>query len=700
MKIKQKLMLTFGLLNAILFWAVVIITIFVANGAISKSLKGNLNGINTAVSNTVSNLFAETSKSFLFLNTKMASQSIMSFDKVLGQEKGKITFNNQISNSELPGYGYLYIIDNSNGEIVSKSRDFKSKVKADKNVKLSFAGIDLNYGLIENGENTLSYATFTYKPWDYTVVHVFKNLDAILLITPKIFNEKISDMKVGKRGYPFIIDKKGTFITHPELMGEDGIDLKDANGKEFIKEILKKKNDYIEYDWKNGNGNVEHKFARFQPIKNTEWIAVSSGYNDDFFSITALLKAILIQIAIVAVILNLIATIIISLIITKPISRFSNVIKDLSHGDGDLTTVIDSYSRDEMGTMAEYLNSFINKLRLIISDIKDTALHTVHIKNNLSSGTAETSAALQQITKSINEIEDRVHFLGTNMNSSNSRVDNISGNIRSLNGLIETQSTLIEQSTAAITEMTSSISSVADITERKRNASEKLVNTAAEGREVISRTQTAVEVIKEQLHSVKDMANLITDIASRTNLLSMNAAIEAAHAGDAGKGFAVVADEIRKLAESSSVNSTKIQEILTRTENAMEETDALSKESGKKFSHIDDEISEVVNAFNEIYTSTHELKAGGNELLDAIRHLRDSSLSVKEKSMIIHDDAGSVKEIMEDTRRSAEEVIIAITEINTGANEISRSMNDVTEHTEKIGETGDILHEHVNKFIC
>ncbi len=700
MKIKHKLLITFGLVNIIIFIIVTTITVITTNKAMMASLNGSLQGSTTSVVNTVKNLLDETSKSFLTINSKATENMIKSLDRALPTQQAKADVLDYINSSSLFGSGFSYIIDNNSTKLIGKSSKFDKQINNKSHVGLKYKDLYLKYGYFDYSKDHSLYMIFTYEPWDWTIVSVVKTKDALELVTPKSFSEKISAMKIGKNGYPYILNSKGVLITHPTSIGKNMYNATDVDGNKIFKEIIESKSGYLQYRWENRDNTIDEMFARYMPIDNTDWIVVSGGLKSDFFQIVDSIKSVLLYTSILAVLINLIITFIVSSILTRPISNFTYIIKDLSEGEGDLTSVVKAESNDEIGEIAHYLNNFILKLRNIILDIKNSANETLEIKDELSSGTLQTSAALHQISKNIITMEERIHGLGFNVDSSHNSVENIAGNINELNNLIDNQSSLIEESTAAITQMTTSISSVANITEQKRLTSQKLIITAGEGRDIILKTNKAVSSIKEELHSVRDMANLITDIASRTDLLSMNAAIEAAHAGEAGKGFAVVADEIRKLAESSSINSSNIQEILMKTEKAMEETEVLSRESGIKFNHIDNEITLMVDAFNTIDTRTHELHAGGSELLEAIKHLQNSSLTVKENSVIINSDASNVQDQMLSTRKTTEEVINSIQEINIGASEISNSMSQVTDNTHKIGKTGTILHGHVNKFVC
>lgn len=215
---------------------------------------------------------------------------------------------------------------------------------------------------------------------------------------------------------------------------------------------------------------------------------------------------------------------------------------------------------------------------------------------------------------------------------------------------------------------------------------------------MLSETVQSVEEIYENVDSIMSFTEIISGIASQTNLLSMNAAIEAAHAGDSGKGFAVVSDEIRKLAETSSENSTEIskvlQQVITRIKAAME----MSNETKLAFVEIDREISGVTQAFDEINASTSELKSGGGQILEAMTVLRDSSMGVKSAVNEIDHGSDDVNNAMNTVKVIAEEVVAEIACIGAGTENISKAVDGVGNISDQLSVNASGMADEVNKF--
>jgi methyl-accepting chemotaxis protein len=194
------------------------------------------------------------------------------------------------------------------------------------------------------------------------------------------------------------------------------------------------------------------------------------------------------------------------------------------------------------------------------------------------------------------------------------------------------------------------------------------------------------------------MTGIISNIAAQTNLLAMNAAIEAAHAGDAGRGFAVVAEEIRKLAETSSENSKRISEALIDIVGKIKSGVPSSNETSKAFSQIEEEVRAVSGAFSEIAYTTDELQAGGKQILDAITTLQDATMNIKTGSDEIEQASTNVTGLMGAVKDISTQVTGAMDEIKIGLNEINKSMEDVTRQTGDLGAISESLREKVDRF--
>jgi methyl-accepting chemotaxis protein len=257
---------------------------------------------------------------------------------------------------------------------------------------------------------------------------------------------------------------------------------------------------------------------------------------------------------------------------------------------------------------------------------------------------------------------------------------------------------MIEETTASITQMISSVSSVTDITAKKKASLNSLVELSNEGGSKLKKTNNVISLVHGSIEEIQDITGLIADIASRTNLLAMNAAIEAAHAGERGKGFAVVADEIRKLAEATSNNSKRIDGEMNGIIRNIEEATESGRKTGEVFHLIDNEVSQVFASFDEIAGSMIELSTGGRQILEAMVRLNEISSQVRES-----DD--SMREVtMENQRaiKSVEEISKETTErikVITGAvNDLIREMLVVKNLTEETDAISKALEEEMTHF--
>ena len=398
----------------------------------------------------------------------------------------------------------------------------------------------------------------------------------------------------------------------------------------------------------------------------------------------------------VVVVLSLIAAFLIASRIVKNVRIAGEGIKRMS--GGDIAFRFDIRSKDEIGELGSDLNTLTENLVEAFDSMKSGSAEGVMVKEELISSSNETSTAAAQIASTSQAIENQFGNLSANVSGATDSTKMMKDTIIHLEEYVQEQSAMVEQSTSSVTEMISSINNVADITSKKQEATEALVKTAASGGEKLNTTTSEINEITDSLDDIRGMAAIIQQIASQTNLLAMNAAIEAAHAGDAGRGFAVVADEIRKLAEASSLNSKQISGVLKEVVSRIESASDSSRETQEAFGAINQEVEGVSQSLAEIKSSMDELNVGGQQILEAMTGLQDVSVKVRQGSGDMTEASDEVSEAIETVSRITSEVSNSASEINIGINEVSSAMTRVTDLSSQLGDITDQLEEQAGKF--
>ncbi|MBI9103125.1 MAG: methyl-accepting chemotaxis protein [Spirochaetales bacterium] len=507
--------------------------------------------------------------------------------------------------------------------------------------------------------------------------------------------------RIFKESYPFVFNGDGTFAFY---VNEDFVgvrpDLRDSvTGESLIDIFLEKKNGRIEYNFTRAGVEGSHrKIALLKYNEATDMITCFSYYQDDVESkIGSILMTITISMIAAFVFIFLFLFMAITLI-TKNISRVSSMMKDVSEGEGDLTTGINIKTKDEIGELGDNFNKFIDRLKNLIIDVKSAVESTDGIKMDLAASTEETSTAVEQISANLKSVGGQLDSLESNIASTASAVEQITSNVSSIDNQIVDQASMVEESTAAITEMIASLESVANITANKKVSVENLNSVAVTGRDMLDSTSRSFKGVVDQIQSIQEMTNTINSIADQTNLLSMNAAIEAAHAGDSGKGFAVVADEIRKLAESAGESSRNIADLISGIITSVQVTDDNVSQTVEIFSSISSEIRDTVNAFAEIESSVSELNIGGRQVQEASEQISEVTVSIRNGSNEIKDGTRSILSLTEDVSRISASVSTGMTESLSGAGEIVHAMQDVVGLAQKLSGVVDDLKDKVGQF--
>jgi len=397
----------------------------------------------------------------------------------------------------------------------------------------------------------------------------------------------------------------------------------------------------------------------------------------------------------------IIATVVVYLTLhytTKPIVHVAETLKDISEGEGDLTRHIDVNSKDEIGDLAHYFNRTLEKIKDLVLIIKKEAAGLQTIGNDLASNMTETAAAVNQITANIQSIKGRVINQSASVTETNATMEQVINNINKLNGHVDNQSRNVSQASSAIEEMVANISSVTQTLVKNTENVNVLKEASEVGRNGLQEVATDIQEIARESEGLLEINSVMENIASQTNLLSMNAAIEAAHAGEAGKGFAVVADEIRKLAESSSEQSKTIGTVLKKIAESIKKITASTDNVLKRFEAIDTGVRTVADQEENIRNAMEEQGQGSRQVLQSATSLNELTRQVKTGSEEMLEGS---KEVMNESRnleRMTQEITSGVNEMASGAEQVNVAVHNVNEISAKNHESIENLIQEVARF--
>ena len=404
---------------------------------------------------------------------------------------------------------------------------------------------------------------------------------------------------------------------------------------------------------------------------------------------------------ILAAIAIIVAVVVIYIVLdrtTAPIVKVSETLKDISEGEGDLTRTIPVGSKDEVGDLALYFNNTIQKIKALVLLIKKQAGVLSDIGTQLSSNMTETAAAINQITANIQSIKGRVINQSASVTETNATMEQVITNINKLNGHVENQSRNIAQAGSAIEEMVANISSVTNTLVSNATNVNQLKEASEVGRVGLQEVATDIQEISRESEGLLEINSVMENIASQTNLLSMNAAIEAAHAGEAGKGFAVVADEIRKLAESSSEQSKTIGTVLKKIAESIKKITTSTDNVLHKFEAIDSGVKTVSMQEENVRNAMEEQGQGSKQLLQSAGGLKEITLQVKTGSEEMLNGSQEVMHESQNLERVTQEITGGMNEMASGAEQVNVAVHNVNEMTLKNREAIDSLIKEVSRF--
>ena len=480
----------------------------------------------------------------------------------------------------------------------------------------------------------------------------------------ELFGEKDSEGKrhikekyaFGKTGYVWAIDDQSNFVMHPLSEGEDITNLISEDGVRVGTDSIElgKKGGILQYKWKELNTkNVEVKMAYVKRDPYWGWTIASSAYEKEFNAGATHIAITVNAITAIAIILGAILAYFMAIRITKPITLIKKELDLAAQGDfsGENIKVT---SRDEVGELTRDYNLMKQNMHELLTHVARSTDYVASSAEQLSASAEETIVATEEVTNSIQHIASAAETSTMDLTASSQSLEEVSIAIQNL---VETTAE-ISIVGVTITERAEQGNVYVEHTVKQMNSIQQKVNESGK----------VLELLDSSSHKIGEITKVITAIADQTNLLALNATIEAARAGEHGKGFAVVADEVRKLAEQSQSSTHEISALIIDIQKNMSRSTESMKQVETEVKEGIEIVGKTEISFQEIVVMLESMKEKLTETAATVEQMSGGAQEVSATVMNCAEAAQGASSMTQTVAATTEEQLAAIEEISASSN--------------------------------
>ncbi|MFP4426217.1 MAG: methyl-accepting chemotaxis protein [Spirochaetaceae bacterium] len=381
------------------------------------------------------------------------------------------------------------------------------------------------------------------------------------------------------------------------------------------------------------------------------------------------------------------------------VQMLKGAIKELTRAGGDLRKRIQVVNFDEIASVSVAFNRFLELLSGMIGTLQSSVERLFSLGAGLSGAMEEIDSAVSSIAESVEEIRGEVEEQNVAGNETLESVREVAQRIASLDQLIEGELAVVHDSSAAIEEGLANVRSIGRNVGLVGEAFQTLVDQAADGKKKIGSVNEQIVQLRERSEALEEANRLISTIAARTNLLAMNAAIEAAHAGDAGRGFAVVAEEIRTLAENAAGQSITIRDELRATEGVIAQVAEATGAADASFQAVEEQVARVDQLQTEVSAAVEEQNAGNEQVFRAISQITETTDNLRTASSEMRSFTERAREKMESLQELSRELTSRIGAIDESVRRIVGQIDESSKQSEENRRIAEELQTLSGRFV-